>query len=338
MRSGLHARAFGLPGGGTEADLPDPDNTRGPGRLEPPRWLRDSRAICLHRPARPSYPQPHEITGANACAWPSSAYDQLTPEQKAAWDEVVAGPRRRCTAPSSSGCTVLSSLEPRREARPLRQIPESSLPQRLSELCILMMAAHWKAAAPANGSITPRLRATWAWRGTTLEALRKGQPARFSKRGRDRRLRPAQELLNKRDVSDATYARVKAAPGRAGHPRSHRRARRLRPHRHQHEDVRPEPDAAADPFSGWTPFPKPRASSPHACAAAERADERARAAATTPGGVAAFLHDQRRQAELAVELADAGRRRRWRRRAWRADRRGARPSPPTARAPRCRAP
>ena len=39
---------------------------------------------------------------------PKLTYEQLTPEQKSAWDEVVAGPARRCTGRSSSGCTAPS--------------------------------------------------------------------------------------------------------------------------------------------------------------------------------------------------------------------------------------
>jgi hypothetical protein len=35
-------------------------------------------------------------------------YDKLSPEQKAAWDEVVAGPRKKMHGPSSSGCTARS--------------------------------------------------------------------------------------------------------------------------------------------------------------------------------------------------------------------------------------
>ena len=49
-----------------------------------------------------------------------------------------------------------------------------------------------------------------------IEALRKGQPAKFKAADEMAAYELAQELLNTRNVSDATYARVKAVLGERG--------------------------------------------------------------------------------------------------------------------------
>jgi 4-carboxymuconolactone decarboxylase len=141
------------------------------------------------------------------------AYDQLTPEQKLAWDEVVAGPRKKMHGPFFIWLHSPELLS-RGQKLGLYARFQSSLPQRLSELCILMMAAHWKAAgewidhAPIARDLGVDAEA--------LEALRKGQPARFKNADEMATYELAQELLNKRNVSDATYARVKAVLGERG--------------------------------------------------------------------------------------------------------------------------
>lgn len=141
------------------------------------------------------------------------AYDQLSPEQKAAWDEVVAGPRKKMHGPFFIWLHSPELLS-RGQKLGLYARFQSSLPQRLSELCILMIAAHWKAAgewvdhAPIAGELGVDADA--------LEALRKGLPARFAAADEMAAYELAQELLATRDVSDATYARARAVLGERG--------------------------------------------------------------------------------------------------------------------------
>jgi 4-carboxymuconolactone decarboxylase len=141
------------------------------------------------------------------------AYDQLTPEQKAAWDEVVAGPRKKMHGPFFIWLHSPELLS-RGQKLGLYARFQSNLPQRLSELCILMMAAHWKAAgewvdhAPIARDLGVDAEA--------LDALRKDLPAKFKNADEMAAYELAQELLNKRDVSDATYARAKAVLGERG--------------------------------------------------------------------------------------------------------------------------
>ena len=138
------------------------------------------------------------------------SYDELSPQQKAAWDEVVAGPRKKMHGPFFIWLHSPELLS-RGEKLGLYARFQSSLPQRLSELCILMIAAHWKAAGEwvDHAPIARELGVD----SHALEALRKGLPAEFKNSDERAAYELAQELLNKRDVSDATYARVKAVLG-----------------------------------------------------------------------------------------------------------------------------
>ncbi len=141
------------------------------------------------------------------------SYDQLSVEQKVAWDEVVAGPRKKMHGPFFIWLHSPDLLQ-RGQNLGLYARFQSSLPPRLSELCILMMAAHWKASGEwidhepiAKGLGVDAL---------ALENLRQGKPAKFNKPDEIAAYEFAQELLHKRDVSDATYARSKAVLGERG--------------------------------------------------------------------------------------------------------------------------
>lgn len=140
-------------------------------------------------------------------------YDQLSSDQKKVWDEVVAGPRKKMHGPFFIWLHSPELLS-RGEKLGLYARFHSSLPPRISELCILMMAAHWKCAgewidhepiAISNG-VDP----------TALDSLRRGQSATFGSTDEVAAYELAQELLNTRDVSNSTYAKAKAALGERG--------------------------------------------------------------------------------------------------------------------------
>jgi 4-carboxymuconolactone decarboxylase len=158
---------------------------------------------------------------------PKLTYEQLTPEQKVSWDEVVAGPRKKMHGPFFIWLHSPELLS-RGQKLGLYARYQSGLPQRLSELCILMMAAHWKAAGEwvDHAPIARQLGVD----ADALEALRKGQPAKFKSADEAAAYDLAQELLNPRQER----AR------RARRARYHRGARLLRTDRHEHEDVRAE--------------------------------------------------------------------------------------------------
>jgi 4-carboxymuconolactone decarboxylase len=138
------------------------------------------------------------------------SYDELSPEQKVAWDEVVAGPRKKMHGPFLIWLHSPELLS-RGQKLGLYARFQSSLPQRLSELCILIVAAHWKAEGEwvDHAPIARDLGVD----ADALEALRRGLPASFKSPDETATYELAQELLDTRNVSDATYARVKAVLG-----------------------------------------------------------------------------------------------------------------------------
>jgi 4-carboxymuconolactone decarboxylase len=141
------------------------------------------------------------------------SYEQLSPEQKTVWDEVVAGPRKKMHGPFFIWLHSPELLS-RGEKLGTYARFQSSLPQRLSELCILMMASHWKASGEwiDHAPIATNLGVD----ATALENLRQGKPATFRQKDEQVTYALAQELLHTRDVSDATYAEAKAVLGERG--------------------------------------------------------------------------------------------------------------------------
>jgi 4-carboxymuconolactone decarboxylase len=140
-------------------------------------------------------------------------YDQLSAEQKLIWDEVVAGPRKKMHGPFFIWLHSPELLS-RGEKLGLYARFHSSLPPLLSELCILIMAAHWKCAGEwVDHEPIARSHGVDA---EALEALRTGAPARFGKPDEMAVYELAQELLETREVADATYAKAKAALGERG--------------------------------------------------------------------------------------------------------------------------
>jgi 4-carboxymuconolactone decarboxylase len=141
------------------------------------------------------------------------SYEQLTAEQKVVWDEVVAGPRKKMHGPFFIWLHSPELLS-RGEKLGLYARFHSSLPKRISELCILMMASHWKAAGEwvDHSPIARELGVD----AEALENLRVGKPAAFKQKDEAAAYELAQELLNKRDVSDSTYETAKAVLGERG--------------------------------------------------------------------------------------------------------------------------
>jgi len=141
------------------------------------------------------------------------SYEQLSREQKAVWDEVVAGPRKKMHGPFFIWLHSPELLT-RAEKLGLYARFQSSLTPRLSEFCILMMAAHWKASGEwiDHAPIATGLGVDAA----ALENLRQGKPAIFKQKDEQITYVLAQELLHTREVSDDTYAEAKAVLGERG--------------------------------------------------------------------------------------------------------------------------
>lgn len=141
------------------------------------------------------------------------SYEQLSDAQKQVWDEVVAGPRKKMHGPFFLWLHSPELLS-RAEKLGLYARFHSSLPPRLSELCILIMASHWKCAGEwVDHEPIARSQGVDA---AALEALRLTKPATFGKADEQAVYDMAQELLTTREVSDATYGRAKSALGERG--------------------------------------------------------------------------------------------------------------------------
>lgn len=144
---------------------------------------------------------------------PKLSYDELSPEQKVAWDEVVAGPRGKMHGPFFIWLHSPELLR-RGEKLGLYARYQSGLPQRLSELCILLTASHWKAAGEwiDHAPIARDLGVD----ADALEALRQGKPATFKKDDEIAVYEIAHELLQTHELSDATYKRATDVLGARG--------------------------------------------------------------------------------------------------------------------------
>jgi len=140
-------------------------------------------------------------------------YDQASPEQKQIWDEIAAGPRGKLHGPFFIWLHSPDLLS-RGEKLGLYARYQSSLPPRISELCILIMASHWKCGGEWIDH--EHIAIGHGVDAKALDALRRGVPASFTKDDEIATYELAQELLTTREVSDATYAKAKAALGERG--------------------------------------------------------------------------------------------------------------------------
>jgi len=156
--------------------------------------------------------------GSNSCGdmtmrLEKLSYEKLSPEQKTIWDEVVAGPRKKMHGPFFLWLHSPELLS-RGEKLGLYARFHSSLPPRLSELCILIMASHWRCAGEWIDH--EPIAISQGVDAAALDALRRGKPATFGREDEIAAYELAQELLATREVSDATYAKAKSALGERG--------------------------------------------------------------------------------------------------------------------------
>jgi 4-carboxymuconolactone decarboxylase len=138
------------------------------------------------------------------------APDELDAEQKRVCDAIVSGPRGVVQGPLR---VWLHSPQLADRAQALGAFCRygTGLEQRLSELAILVTGAYWKAGfewhvhAPiaVEAGLDPLV----------VEALRRGEPPRFSHADEAAVYTFARELLTSRCVSNETYAQVERALG-----------------------------------------------------------------------------------------------------------------------------
>ena len=139
------------------------------------------------------------------------APDALTPEQRRVWDMIVAGPRGVVHGPLNIWLNS-PGLAERAQALGAFCRYGTSLPPRLSELAILVMGAYWRAGfewfvhAPiaARAGLDP----------DCVAAIKAGATPSFPNADEQAVHDFSHELLNRRAVTPATYARALEILGR----------------------------------------------------------------------------------------------------------------------------
>lgn len=130
---------------------------------------------------------------------------QLSREQRAVYDAIVAGPRGMVAGPLA---VWLESPGLADKAQALGAFCRygSTLPARLSELAILITAAFWRAGYEWQSHAPLALKAGIA--PAVLESIRTAQTPAFEKSDEQAVYDIARELLDTRNVSEATYRRA----------------------------------------------------------------------------------------------------------------------------------
>lgn len=136
--------------------------------------------------------------------------EDMSDEQRAVYDAIRAGPRGGVRGPLEVWLQS-PGLAERAQALGAFCRYGSSLPARLSELAIVITAAHWRSGYEwhVHASIARGAGVTDA----TLEALRKGDWPTFDHDDESVVHRFATELLTTHQVADATWERARALLG-----------------------------------------------------------------------------------------------------------------------------
>ncbi len=150
----------------------------------------------------------------NRIATPND-WDALTPEQQQYVESILSGPRSSITGPL--GVMMVSprlgdlSQKAIAYARFAGREGFSSVPPKLNELAILVVAKHWSAEYVWNAHHTAAVRAGIP--PEVVEAIRTGRHPAAMARDIEAVYNFATELMAARDVSDATLQAAKAVLG-----------------------------------------------------------------------------------------------------------------------------
>jgi 4-carboxymuconolactone decarboxylase len=138
---------------------------------------------------------------------------RLSPEQRKVHDAIVAGPRGKVEGPLRVWLTSPPLAARAQELGAFCRF-HTSLAPRLSELAILVTAAHWRAGFEWHAH--EKFAREAGLSGAVIEAIKTGAEPRFQNDDEAAVHAFARELLQERQVSDATYARATAALGTVG--------------------------------------------------------------------------------------------------------------------------
>jgi 4-carboxymuconolactone decarboxylase len=139
--------------------------------------------------------------------------DEMTPEQRAVADEIIADPRRRISGPF---IPWLRNPEMADLAQKLGFVMRfrTTLPPRLSELAILVAARFWRSDFAWTAHLQPAAEAGVA--AETIQAIAAGQLPTPAAADEATLLAFCNELLDQRAVSDLTYEATVGILGERG--------------------------------------------------------------------------------------------------------------------------
>jgi 4-carboxymuconolactone decarboxylase len=162
----------------------------------PPAQRRDPRTIQLRG---------HRFTPLT--------YDEMTTAQKAMVEHLIAGPRGGVNGPFN---VLLRSPEVGDLAQEFGAATrfKSSLPQRLYELAILVTARHWTAQYEWQAHHRSALQAGLS--AAICDAIAAGRRPASMQKDEEALYNFVSELLNTKQVSDATFVAAKSAFGERG--------------------------------------------------------------------------------------------------------------------------
>jgi 4-carboxymuconolactone decarboxylase len=141
------------------------------------------------------------------------SYDEMTPAQKTMIDHLLAGPRAGANGPFN---VLLRSPEIGDLGQQFGASTrfKSSLPQKLYELAILVTARHWSSQYEWQAHHRSALQAGLS--STIADAIAQGKRPAVMQKDEEAVYNFSTELLNTKQVSDATFNAVKNALGERG--------------------------------------------------------------------------------------------------------------------------
>ena len=139
--------------------------------------------------------------------------EAMTPEQRRAYDGIVAGPRGRIGGPFNAWLRSPELADTAQKVGAFLRF-RTSLPPRLSEMAILMTAYYWRAQYEWYAHAPLALKGGLA--DAVIAALQVGKKPAAMQPDEAVVYDLCHELLNKRRISDSTYRQAIATFGETG--------------------------------------------------------------------------------------------------------------------------
>ena len=168
--------------------------------------------VAVAQAPTPQRPDPRSLRLRGDRFKPLS-YDEMTPAQKTMIEHLLAGPRAGANGPFN---VLLRSPEIGDLGQQFGASTrfKSSLPQKLYELAILVTARHWTSQYEWQAHHRSALQAGLS--STIADAIAQGKRPAVMQKDEEAVYNFSSELLNTKQVSDATFNAAKSALGERG--------------------------------------------------------------------------------------------------------------------------